>query len=390
MTTYNVLLAIKQQKKVAALLVATMVMWAVGLPFLLSTAKAADVVDFSDTLSDSDVGVVSNHEIDFTMSSTGSLSAGTGDFTITFESDFSLPSALDTADFDLLVNGAQQNLDGTATNWTVSVSTSTRTVTFAAGSGVSLSSNDVVKVLVGTNATSTVDGTGPGVDQITNATSEGSYFIQLGGNMTDSGETRVAIIDDVTMSASVDTTFSFNIFGVATNTAPYSDDTATTTASTTATSIPFGTLDPGIAKLASQRLTVSTNAANGFSVTVQQDGEMESSSSANINNFVDGDATSTPQAWTSPSAIAGNPDTYGHYGISSDDSTLSSGDFFGAANYVGQFSSSTPLEIMYHNGVVNGSGDGETYVGVQIEISSLQEAATDYSNTLTYIATPVF
>ncbi|MCK5095991.1 MAG: hypothetical protein KAR24_01410 [Candidatus Pacebacteria bacterium] len=62
-------------------------------------ASAASVVNFSDTLSDSDKGIISNHTIRYTMSDTRSLSAG-GNFTITFESGFVMPDTLNTNDID--------------------------------------------------------------------------------------------------------------------------------------------------------------------------------------------------------------------------------------------------------------------------------------------------
>jgi hypothetical protein len=43
-------------------------------------------------------------------------------------------------------------------------------------------------------------------------------------------------------------------------------------------------------------------------------------------------------------------------------------------------------------GTTDATGDdvGETFVGYQIEITPLQEAADDYQTILTYIATPTF
>ncbi len=383
-TIFNFL---RSQKKITLLLLATTLIWAIGLPMWINSVNAADVTNFSDTLSDSDSTVVSDHTIGFTVSPTGSLTSGEN-LTLTFDTGFDLGTITED-DVDMTINGAHTDL---STNWVVSTSTELLTITSLGAGGV-LASSDVVVIYIGTNATSTADTTGPGVNQIINP-GLGSKTIVLGGTMSDSGTTRVAIIDDVSVTASVDTTFTFNIYGVATNTAPFNGDTSTTSASTTPTAIAFGTLEATQSELAAQRLTVTTNAANGFSVTIQQDTNLVSASTADINTFVDGDATSTPTVWQPPSGTPGSPDTYGHYGITSEDHVLSwgGGDPFGAASslYVGQFSTTTPLEIFYHNGVSDGSGDGETYVGIRIETSALQEAANDYSNTLTYIATPVF
>ncbi|MCK5026953.1 MAG: hypothetical protein KAS07_00890 [Candidatus Pacebacteria bacterium] len=385
--TMHIFYFLRSQKKITVLLLGTMFIWVIGFPLWINGVNAADVTSFSDTLSDSDASVVSNHLVRFTISNTGTLTSGEY-MSLAFES-FNVDS-INVDDVDMLVNGTHEDLSA---NWTISTSSNTVIIT-SAGAGGTLSADDVVAIYIGTNATSTADGTGPGANQIINP-GLGSKTVTLAGNMDDSGTTRVAIIDDVAMTASVDTTFTFNIYGVATNTAPFNGDTSTTSASTTPTAIAFGTLTAGTSELAAQRLTVSTNAANGFSVTMQQDTNLVSASTADIDTFVDGDATTTPLAWQSPSETAGDEWTYGHYGVTSEDHSLSWGagnDPFGAASslYVGQFSTTTPLEIMYHTGVSNGSGDGETYVGIRIETSALQEAANDYSNTLTYIATPVF
>lgn len=384
MTTNNVLTFFIQQKKIAAILIATILMWTVGLPFLLNSANAAGVTLFTDTLSDSDLNVPSNHTIAFTTSNTGQLAA-TETMTITLESGFVIPDALDFNDIDLTVGGSGQTLAGSAAagTWGVSVATTTRVITFTS-QDTTIGTSTAVIIAIGTNATG-------GTRQITNPGVAKSYTVDVvvGTANQDTGTTRVAIIDDVTMTASVDTVFTFNIYGVATNTSPITGETATTTASTTATTIPFGTLDPNEPGFAAQILSVTTNAVNGFSVTVQQDGNLESASTADIDVFFDGDATTTPIAWLPPSATPGLENTYGHYGITSEDDTLSwgGGDPFGSGLYSGSFSSSSPLEVFYNNDV---SSNATTAVAIKIEVSGLQEAATDYTNTLTYIATPVF
>jgi len=53
-----------------------------------------------------------------------------------------------------------------------------------------------------------------------------------------------------------------------------------------------------------------------------------------------------------------------------------------------------PREVLYHAAPASGwsstEGQGWARVGYQVEIGTLQEAATDYTNTMTYVATPVF
>lgn len=371
-------------KQVAAMLIATILMWAVGAPlWMVSRAHAGQLLSVSDVISDSDDGVLANHTITFTTSATGQLAAGEN-FVVTFPVGFVFNASMDEGDVDMTVGGGEQSLAAGAAPgvWGVVVNDTLRTVTFTSNNTTIGPSTQVI-IELGTHA----DG---GTYQITNPSpgaADGigtSYLITIDGSMDDSGSTRVAIISDVTMTAAVDTILTFNIYGTASST---DVNGVTTYASSTATSMAFGTLGAGEAKALGQRLEVSTNAINGFSVTVAQDQNLLSASGADIDLFVEGDATSTAIAWQAPVANVSDENTWGHYGITSEDVDLSGGDVFGDALFRGDFASSTPLEIFYHDGPASGT---TTEVAVQIEINNLQEAANDYSNTLTYVCTPVF
>ncbi len=225
-------------------------------------------------------------------------------------------------------------------------------------------------------------------NRIVNPTSTQSYAIDVGGTMPDSGETRVAIIPAVTVQAAVATNFSFSILGIATGTVI---NGATTTGASASTSMAFGTLSPNIPEVLGQELSVSTNAANGFAVTVHEDQDLTSGSGATIHLFDNGDATSTPIPWAAPSAIAANPATYGHIGVTTDDSLLNGGAYVGA-KFVGAFNPTSTLTVFSNTGPGDGTTQnvGKADVAYEIEISGLQAAATDYSNNLIYVATPVF
>ena len=165
----------------------------------------------------------------------------------------------------------------------------------------------------------------------------------------------------------------------------------TTDETSTATTTPFGELTAGVAKEVAQELVVNTNSSNGFSVTVQVDQQLTSSAlSADIDGFANGAFTSTPTGWTGPTASVGSEETYGHWGLTSDDGSDMPLDFSGATNFVS--ASTTPVTVFSHTGAASGAtqGQGTTTVLYKAEISSLQEAGSDYTATLTYVATPVF
>ena len=54
--------------------------------------------------------------------------------------------------------------------------------------------------------------------------------------------------------------------------------------------------------------------------------------------------------------------------------------------------STSPVEVFKNNGPADGTTQniGTAKVGYKVEISPLQEAGSDYTATLTYVATPVF
>ena len=269
----------------------------------------------------------------------------------------------------------------TGTTWGAAVSG--QDITFTNGSAA-VAAGSVIEIQIGTNADS-------GANQIINPGTTGTQEITITGSFDDTGAARVFIIDDVTVTAAVDTTFEFTVTGVASGQTNANGEAGTTDVTTTSTTIPWGTLAAGAAKVARQDLAVTTNATNGFTVTVWQDQNLTSAVGSDIDIFADG-VDGAPAVWAAPSGTLGTEDTYGHQGITSADSTLSGGDTFDTAFYDAIGTQASPLEVFYHGDVADGStaDKGATELGFKVEITSLQEAADDYTQTLTYVATPTF
>jgi hypothetical protein len=205
--------------------------------------------------------------------------------------------------------------------------------------------------------------------------------------MTDSGHTRVAIVDNIDVTAKVNTSFNFTVIGNATTT---SVNGTTTTRTTSSTTIPFGTLAAGAGQILAQDLTVQTNAIHGFVVTVMEDQNLLSSTGADIDNFVQGVTSGTPVVWSAPTNNIALENTWGHWGMTSEDTSTTRGVQFASNLWVGV--STTPQVIFSHTGPSDGStaGIGRTRIGYKAQITPLQEAGDDYSTTLTYVATPTF
>jgi hypothetical protein len=301
---------------------------------------------------------------------------------VTFPDGFNIStSSVATTDIDMSVGGSDQTLvdGGTEGSGNWGVYFSGQDLTFTSGGGTATATaNDVIVILVGTNASG-------GVNQVTNNYNAGSYEFSITAG-SDTGTSRVVNHDDVNVTAAVDTIFNFSVSGF--STAGVAVNGTSTTATSTATAIDFGTLTPNVITTAAQRLNVTTNASNGFVVTVQQSQDLRSATGADIDGFANGEYTDTPIAWRAPSSTVGQEETYGHWGLTSSDDLNSSE--FASDKWVA--ASTTPRQVFENNGVADGTtaSVGSTTVGYQIEIGSLQEAADDYSTTLTYVATPTF
>ncbi len=359
----------------AAIAAIAVLLWSIGLPSF-RIAEAANVTSFSDTLSTSEPGVAADHEIVFTTP-TGVTNTQT--VTVSFADGPFVVGSVTFNDIRVSTTSGQFTLAADCTGSAMASAAfagTLLTITMCPGDGGLIAPNGTTTIEIGENA--------GGTDQLTNP-AVGVYDIALtAGNGADTGETSVAIVNVVTVTASVDTYFTFSVNGLA---AGQTVNGTTTGGATTGTTIPLGVLDPttNVASTAAQELIISTNARNGFTVTVQADGQLRSSNLADIDGFANGSYAVSPSAWIAPTASMGSENTYGHWGITSNDS-----DYFASGQYVS--ASTTPVEIWTNPGPTNGTtaGIGATRVGYTVQVSSLQEAADDYQAILTYVATPVF
>lgn len=375
-TTFGLLQAL------AATLTFAIIVWSLGLASF-RFAEAANVTSLSDTLSDSAPAVGADHTLTF-VTPTGVISGQT--IVASFANGPFVVGSVDYTDIDVIddVSNLTVGPDCSSTETSAVFSGTTLTITMCPGSSIPSSGTTTIKI--GNNATFGVAGNA----QLTNPV-VGSYEIDVTAGTADSGSTRVAIIAPVVVTAAVDTSFTFTVAGL-----PGSGDVNSepVTGSSTATAIPFGILQAGTASTAAQQLSVSTNASYGYAVTVQVDQQLISSTGADIDGFANGSFATTPISWIAPTGNISNENTWGHWGLTSDDETFGVSDPFDAAG-AGQLfvsASTTPVEVMRHNGPADGltQNIGRAKVGYKVEISPLQEAGNDYTATLTYVATPVF
>lgn len=154
----------------------------------------------------------------------------------------------------------------------------------------------------------------------------------------------------------------------------------TTTASSTATTMGFGSLTLGDAlpNIAAQTVTVSTNATGGYTTTVQEDGPLRTGV---------GDQIATVSGTNAAPAAFGTGVTTGRFGYHSTDSSLCTGT-------TGRFSANDtyaaldllPYEIACNLGPVTNESTDIVY---KLVVGNVQEAG-NYQNIVTYITTATY
>lgn len=323
----------------------------------IPTARAVSLANASDVLSTSNVSAAATHTINFTTS-------------VTLEADdYFLVSIPDDAGFgDITAPAITCPANSTESALSTSTAKCTATGSIAAGPQTIIITGIANPPLPG--------------PQIVSA-----YSYASTSNLLESADMVVAIMNNVVMSASVPSTLTFSISPTATGTVI---NNATTTGESATTSINFGSLQSGTSTTLGQELRVTTNAAYGFTVTVEENQVLTSNSGATIDSFLNGTPPGSPIPWAPPAGTLGATSTYGHMGLTTSDASLSSGDPFAGGAFSG-FNGTSTQEVMFNNGPADGStpGIGLARVAYRIQITGLQEAG-DYTNTITYIVTPAY
>src|SRR3989344_4635451 len=217
-------------------------------------------------------------------------------------------------------------------------------------------------------------------------------------NTLDQSNIKVAVIEGVLVSATVDETLSLTVGGVSSSTSACGQ---TTDVTTTAMSVPWGTISSFAAfQEAAQTVTVSTNADAGYNVKIDENDQMgkngvtcTGAAAGEAENCIqdttcDGAACDedTSADWTSTSA-------YG-LGFSLADVSGSDASFlynessrtFSCRQFADQEASETKQNIMENTGPVSAS---QSYMCYRLNVSATQPAGY-YFNKVRYTATATF
>jgi hypothetical protein len=214
----------------------------------------------------------------------------------------------------------------------------------------------------------------------------------------DDVDMKVAAVEGVLVSATVDETLNFTVAGVASS---QSTCGQTTDITTTAYSVPWGTISTTNSFLeGSQQLTVSTNASGGYTVKIEENDQMGKngvtctgatageSVSCIKDTTCNGAACSesTSAEWTT---ATNNGLGYSLANVSGTDATFlynESARTFSAKQIADQEASESKQSIMSNSVPVSGSS---AYVCYRISVSGTQPAGY-YYNKVKYTATGTF
>lgn len=204
----------------------------------------------------------------------------------------------------------------------------------------------------------------------------------------DATSARVAHIESVRVTATVDPTISFSIAGIASGATRCGVSTDVTT---TATSVPFGGMSLNSFKTLAQDLTVSTNASGGYVVTGQENDQLGLGGATTP--FIP-DTTCDGGTCSESTAAEWNTATNNGFGYSLENVDAvsiafeydTSGDTFRSKQFADITGSETAQTLFSSTTVANAEN---AYVCYRLSVGATQ-AAGDYENQITYTATGTF
>lgn len=249
---------------------------------------------------------------------------------------------------------------------------------------VDTTTNGTVKI---TNASGETPASASGrtvvLSGITNSsTADTTYYLRFNtynntdcsSSGVDSSTTTFINTDGTAVTIGVDPTLSFSVAGTSSSTAC---NGATSNVTTTASTVPFGTVTTASNKIGVQNLTVTTNASSGYTVYARYTAKPTFGSNTIADHT---GSNSSPTSFSAAGTAA--------YGYTTDDSSLGTGTanrFTSSSNVWAAFTT-TNAEVAYNNASASSQ---TTCVGQQAGISGTTPAGA-YTTSVIYTATPVY
>jgi len=356
--------------------------------FGMHTAMAASILqNFNVSLSDPRPAESANHTFTFTTSSAGDYANITVTYCKepTWDGACTIPTGLNLGN---LTGGSlvtQTGLDG---GWTLDYTNvgSNYFKILDPDGGQTFGSGDQ-KLILKVNAITNPAIAGCNSNGVNSST--GTCYVKIGiydgpntasDTLIDSGVASITMVEQVTVTARVDPTFTFVVNGVDQASA---HNGVTTSVSSAYNTLPFGALTAGTPKYAAHQLTVTTNTQAGYTVSIKMVTPMTGVYSANnIDPFVH---AGNHSAWTEPSGDVANVDT-GWIGYNTTDNDVPNWTAEDSAEFAGVSSS---VETLIMKSTAPDDGSVSDYVSYAVEVNVYQPADT-YTGILYYNALPTY
>lgn len=290
------------------------------MSFGVRGVKAAALTGISDTMDRQKVSEASDHTIKYRV--TSGMTSGT--IVIDFNTPGFDDGSVEFGDIDFFYGSSQAQVNGacesSCTNatlaaaagagaWGAAFAANVLTLSYPTSGGTALVANDYVRIEIGYSATG---GNAQLANPATTSTASQKVIEIVSGS--DVGNVAVAILtdDQVAVGATIIPTLTFTISDVVIGFGEIDSTTVyyATADSSTATTEPANNLPT--------KLTASTNAASGLTITIQSTG---SGAAAGLYNST---FTELIEAAAS-TAVAGGTDGYGVYGKNSSNLTIAEG-----------------------------------------------------------------
>lgn len=200
----------------------------------------------------------------------------------------------------------------------------------------------------------------------------------------DLGTVSYTVVNAVTVTATVDPSFTFVVTGVNQGAV---NNGITASVNSTYSTLPFGNLTVGVPRYAAHQLNVTTNTQNGYYIYMRMSAQMTGVyTSNNIDPFAGGGTTwGAPVAWVEPTGTTPNDNT-GWIGANTTDTDVTGWDSLPSGKF-GPVNSNTTNAVMRQANSDNGSVP--IYVTYAIESNVFQPADT-YTGTILYTAVPTY
>lgn len=364
----------------ALILVVSLAYWGIG------KVQGASMTGEKDILSDSRPSTKSNHTISLTTAGAWNTNST---ITITLDGGFTTPpTAPGDFDFAFGTNGTETDVGlssstNTANTWKVSVSNTLITLITGNNAAWVPAAGNKCTIKIGTNATGGANQyTNPAKSAVPGTADIISVDISYGPG-TDTGKAMVAIIEGVTVTATVAESLSSSITVMPMADCNSDFGTKSSAASSSNTSIGFGTVTPATFYHACQDLAVATNGANGYTITSQENSMMYNGTNSIPDTSCDTSCSeSTGAAWIVTSNYG-----FGHGCLNKTGTACNAA--YTNTNIARQFAnigaSETAQSIMSNASPSNNTSQIE----YRLNVNPIQQPG-DYTSTIVYIVTPNF